>query len=88
MIIPFKLTFLNISVKIFLIQNNFIGVNMKKKVMLAMSGGVDSSVALLLLKEQYDVIGVTLKLFDNDTACIKTTNNSLCERTRPRDRVL
>ena len=73
MIIPFKLTFLNISVKIFLIQNNFIGVNMKKKVMLAMSGGVDSSVALLLLKEQYDVIGVTLKLFDNDTACIKTT---------------
>ena len=73
MIIPFKLTFLNISVKIFLIQNNFIGVNMKKKVMLAMSGGVDSSVALLLLKEKYDVIGVTLKLFDNDTACIKTT---------------
>ncbi len=46
---------------------------MKKKVMLAMSGGVDSSVALLLLKEKYDVIGVTLKLFDNDTACIKTT---------------
>lgn len=39
---------------------------MKKKVMLAMSGGVDSSVALLLLKEKYDVIGATLKLFDNE----------------------
>jgi len=39
---------------------------MKKKVMLAMSGGLDSSVALLLLKEKYDIVGVTLKLFEND----------------------
>lgn len=46
---------------------------MKKKVMLAMSGGVDSSVALLLLKEKYDVIGVTLKLFDNCDIGIKST---------------
>ena len=36
------------------------------KVMIAMSGGVDSSVALLLLKEQFEVIGVTMKLHDGE----------------------
>lgn len=37
-----------------------------KKVMVAMSGGVDSSAALVVLKENYELIGVTLKLHDGE----------------------
>lgn len=40
---------------------------MSKKALIAMSGGVDSSVAALRMKEQgYDCIGVTMKLYDNE----------------------
>ena len=45
--------------------------NAGKRVLMAMSGGVDSSVSALVLRDAgYTVEGVTLKLFDNDDACI------------------
>ena len=37
-----------------------------KKVMVAMSGGVDSSAVLVVLKDKYELIGVTLKLHDGE----------------------
>lgn len=42
---------------------------MERKAVIAMSGGVDSSVAALLVKEAgFDTVGVTLRLYDNADA--------------------
>lgn len=43
---------------------------MEKTAVIAMSGGVDSSVAALLMQEKgYKCIGATMKLFNNDDVC-------------------
>jgi tRNA-uridine 2-sulfurtransferase len=52
-------------------------IQTKPRVLIGMSGGVDSSAAAALLKEQgYDLVGVTLKLWPQD--CISRAEDKCC----------
>ena len=61
---------------------NTLGINKppsETRVVVAMSGGVDSSVAAALLHEQgYDVVGVTLQLYDMGDSPAQTVKSKTC----------
>jgi len=51
----------------------------KGRVLVAMSGGVDSSVAAILLQEQgYELVGITMKVWDYESSCSSVKESGCC----------